>query len=321
MTSAFRRAPRVPFRTDEKEPKVRLRGLRRPLRYPLEYLAIIRRLQPLPTGTPAEGSIQVAGAPNGRSRIARENPLGGKQRPYRAFARSARVRGEAAQFSASPWALRATQKRKCLPGRTSGTVPGILGQRHCARGAAAGGMLYTRPLIREPGAADFGRRPTGGGAGVAGIWPQAILIENPARRAGSAQRTQAGAAGRSARERPSRVARSGRSPGRPRRPPAASFPSFLGGQEIGPPAGAGPGSSAARRATTDKLRRSMSGKPKGSLSVDYRQAPPLGGKQIAAAKGGRFIAGCIDRAGVRGEGRRPSSVRRGYLRPPTFRSA
>ena len=25
-----------------------------------------RRLQPLPTGTPAEGSIQVAGAPNGR---------------------------------------------------------------------------------------------------------------------------------------------------------------------------------------------------------------------------------------------------------------
>ena len=28
MTSAFRRAPRVPFRTDEKEPKVRLRTLR-----------------------------------------------------------------------------------------------------------------------------------------------------------------------------------------------------------------------------------------------------------------------------------------------------
>ena len=66
---------------------------------------------------------------------------GGKQRPFRAFARSARVRGEAAQFSASPWALRATQKRPCLPGRTSGTVPETLGQRHCARGAAAGGML------------------------------------------------------------------------------------------------------------------------------------------------------------------------------------
>ena len=64
MTSAFRRAARVPFRTDEKEPKVRLRGLHRPLRNPLEYLAITRRLPSLPRGTPAEGSIQVADAPN-----------------------------------------------------------------------------------------------------------------------------------------------------------------------------------------------------------------------------------------------------------------
>ena len=141
MTSAFRRAPRVPFRTDEKEPKVRLRTLRRVLRNLREYLAITRRLPPLPTGTPAEGSIQVAGAPNDRSRIARGDPPSGKQRPYRAFARSARVRGEAAQFSAFPWALRAMQKRTCLPGSTSGTVPESLRQRHCARGAASGGML------------------------------------------------------------------------------------------------------------------------------------------------------------------------------------
>ena len=35
-----------------------------PLRNPREYLAITRRLPPLPMGTPAEGSIQVAGAPN-----------------------------------------------------------------------------------------------------------------------------------------------------------------------------------------------------------------------------------------------------------------
>ena len=153
---------------------------------------------------------------------------GGTQRPFRAFARSARVRGEAAQFSASPWALRATQKRPCLPGSSSGTVPETRRQRHCARGAAAGGMLYTRPFIRGRGASDFGRRPTGGGAGVKGIWPQAILIENPARRAGSAKRTQAGAAGRSARERPSRVARSGRSPGRPPKPLVPFFGSFLG---------------------------------------------------------------------------------------------
>ena len=34
-------------------------------------------------------------------------PYGGKQRPFRAFARFARVRGEAAQFSASLWEMRA----------------------------------------------------------------------------------------------------------------------------------------------------------------------------------------------------------------------
>ena len=161
-------------------------------RYLREYLAMTRELPSLPTGTPAVGTIQVAGAPNDgnngaanlpgggtRGRVADPPPvrrtrigltdrgvscgqgpqltcalrsqrpkpdgsprtLGGKQRPFRAFARSARVRGESAQFSASPWALRATQKRPCLPGRTSGTVPETRRQRHCARGAAAGGML------------------------------------------------------------------------------------------------------------------------------------------------------------------------------------
>ena len=112
-TSAFRRAPRVPFRTDEKEPKVRLRGLhlgrparaapgaryaRRPLagapprdpglsplrgpgptsrnskRNLREYLASTRRLPPLPTGTQAVGTIQVAGAPNNGGRKARQDP-------------------------------------------------------------------------------------------------------------------------------------------------------------------------------------------------------------------------------------------------------
>ena len=33
--------------------------------------------------------------------------------------------------------------------RTSGTVPETRRQRHCARGAAAGGLLYTRPFIRD----------------------------------------------------------------------------------------------------------------------------------------------------------------------------
>ncbi len=170
---------------------------------------------------------------------------GGKQRPFRAFARSARVRGKAAQFSASPRALRATQKRTCLPYGNyrygSGDSPA-----EALRPWRGGGRVAVHPSVHPwQGAADFGRRPTGGGAGVKEIWPQAILIENPAHRAGSAKRTQAGVAGRSARERPSRVARSRRSPGRPPKPPAASFPHFLSAQEMGPPAGAGPGNSAA----------------------------------------------------------------------------
>ena len=138
--------PRDPGLSPLRGPGPTSRNSKRNLR---EYLAITRRLPPLPTGTPAEGSIQVAGAPNDRSRIARGDPPSGKQRPYRAFARSERVRGVAAQFSAFPWALRAMQKRTCLPGSTSGTVPETLRQRHCARGAAAGGMLWARPLIRD----------------------------------------------------------------------------------------------------------------------------------------------------------------------------
>ena len=63
------------FFASKKVPKEgRQRTLRRVLWNLREYLAMTRRLPPLPTGTPAEGSIQVAGAPNDRSRIARQNP-------------------------------------------------------------------------------------------------------------------------------------------------------------------------------------------------------------------------------------------------------
>ena len=159
------KGPRRPFGTRFEPPTaesfVRKRGAKlAPLENPPTahvQPAASRRLVPLhPTILLSDGS---PGTP------------GGKQRPERAFARAARVRGEAAQFSASAWALRATQKRPCLPRRTSGTVPETLGQRHCARGAAADGMPYTRPLIHGRGAADFGRRPTGGGVGVAGAKP------------------------------------------------------------------------------------------------------------------------------------------------------
>ena len=64
--------------------------------------------------------------------------------------------------------------KQCLPERITGTVPEARRQRHCARGAAAGGLRYTRSLIRVTGAADFGRRPTGGGAGVKGAQPPAV---------------------------------------------------------------------------------------------------------------------------------------------------
>ena len=53
--------PRVPGLSPLRGPGPAGRNSKRYLR---EYLASTRRLQPLPTGTPAEGSIQVAGAPN-----------------------------------------------------------------------------------------------------------------------------------------------------------------------------------------------------------------------------------------------------------------
>ena len=64
-------------------------------------------------------------------RKARPWTHGGKQRPFRAFARSARVRGVAAQFSASPWALRATQS-----GRASPEAPPVRFRRLAGRGIA-----------------------------------------------------------------------------------------------------------------------------------------------------------------------------------------
>ena len=148
MTSAFRRASRVPFRTDEKEPKVRLRTLRlgrparavpgaryarrplagapprdpglSPLRGPgptsrnskrnlREYLAITRRLPSLPIGTLAEGSIQVAGAPNegnGKCRRGRPEPNV--------------LRGPGELFQKFPW-----KKLSCTPpgaGRRAGVA-------------------------------------------------------------------------------------------------------------------------------------------------------------------------------------------------------
>ena len=172
MTCAFRRAPRVPFRTDEKERKVRLRTLhlgrparaapgaryaRRPLAgapprdpglSPLrgpdpmgrnskrdlrEYLAITRRLPSLPTGTPAEGSIQVAGAPNDGN--------GAASLPGRG------TRGRVAD----PPPVRRTRIGLSDRGVSCGRGP----QLTCAPGPHLEGRRPSRP-----GGQGFGRRPT-----------------------------------------------------------------------------------------------------------------------------------------------------------------
>ena len=213
MTSAFRRASRVPFRTDEKEPKVRLRTLRlgrparaapgaryarrplagapprdpglSPLRGPgpagrnskrnlREYLAITRRLPPLPAGTQAEGSIQVTGAPNDRGRKARRghtaenNARSGRSCALRACAAKPRSfpppRGRCAPRKsgrASPEALPVRFRR--LSGR--GIAP-------AARRPVGYGKLAHRSVNRAPptlaagqpeatlGPQGFGRRPS-----------------------------------------------------------------------------------------------------------------------------------------------------------------
>ena len=205
-TSAFRRASRVPFRTDEKEPKVRLRTLRlgrparaapgaryarRPLagapprdpglsplrgpgpagrnskRYLREYLAMTRRLPPLPTGTPAEGSIQVADAPNDRGRMARQNPRRKTTPVSGVRAPCARARRSRAVFRLPVGAAR--HAKAAVPPRAhfrygSGDSPAeALRPRRGGWRDAVGSS--THPW---QGAADFGRRPTGGGAGVKG---------------------------------------------------------------------------------------------------------------------------------------------------------
>ena len=129
--------PRDPGLSPLRGPGPTSRNSKRNLR---EHLAMTRRLPSLPTGTPAEGSIQVAGAPNDRSRMARQNPRRKTTPVPGVRALCARARRSRAVFRLPVGAARHA-KRTCLPGSTPGTVPETRRQRHCARGAAAGGML------------------------------------------------------------------------------------------------------------------------------------------------------------------------------------
>ena len=222
MTSAFRRAPRVPFRTDEKEPKVRLRTLRRVLRNLREYLASTRRLPPLPTGTQAEGSIQVADAPNDRSRMARRghtaenNARSGRSRALRACAASPR--------SFPP------PRGRCAPRKSGRASPGVLPVRF--RRLAGRGIA---PAARR--VAGYCTPVRSSVAGRRRLWPQA----NRRRRGG-----QGGAA---------LVPFFGSFLGQARKELA------VGRLPTGPPS-PGRNIQNSRRSTTDNLRRSPSGKSK-----------------------------------------------------------
>ena len=158
ITSAFRRAPRVPFRTDEKEPKVRQRTLRRVLRNLREYLASTRRLQPLPTGTPAEGSIQVADAPNYRGRMARR---GHTAENNARFGRSRALRACAAKPRSFP-----PPRGRCAPRKSGRASPGALPVRY----RRLSGRGIAPAARRRAGCCRLGRSSV---AGRRRLWPKA----------------------------------------------------------------------------------------------------------------------------------------------------
>ena len=169
-----------------------------PLRNPREYLAMTHKLPPLPTGTQAEGSIQVAGAPNNAHRMARHNPRRKTTPVPGVRAPCARARQSRAVFRLPVGAAR--HAKAAVPPRTHFRY-GSGDSRAEALRPRRGGRRDAVGSSADPwqGAADFGRRTTGGGVGVKGA-----------------------------------------------QPPAASFPHFLSVQEMGPPAGAGPGNCTAQ---------------------------------------------------------------------------
>ncbi len=138
---------------------------------------------------------------------------GGKLRGFAAHARSARERPFRALFSAG-CPRRAIRQQDCWVQRYQPSTRGWLD-------VSGGGILKGGELCAPLPYKRFRRRRLKAGS------------KGPARPF----------------ERPSRVARSGRSPGRPLEAPLErpSSADFLGAQEVGPPAGAGPGDLCRRR--------------------------------------------------------------------------
>ncbi len=100
------------------------------LRTPREYLASTRRLPPLPTGTRAESSIQVADAPNNAHRMARRGPAAENN------ARSGRSRARRA-CAAKPRSFPPPRGR-CTPRKSGRASPKALPVRF--RGLAGRGI-------------------------------------------------------------------------------------------------------------------------------------------------------------------------------------
>ena len=142
-----------------------------PLRNPREYLAITHGLPSLPTGTQAEGSIQVTGAPNDRGRMARRghtaenNARFGRARALRACARRSRAVLRL-PVGAARHAKAAVPPREHFRYGSGDSPAEALRPRRGGWWDAVGSVVHP-----WQGAADFGQRPTGGGAGVAGAQP------------------------------------------------------------------------------------------------------------------------------------------------------
>ena len=165
----------------------------------------------------------------------------------------------------------ANDLKPCLPGRITGTVPEPLRQRHCARGAAAGGMLYTRPLIRDRAPPTLAAGQPEAARGSRGVAPRALLwFLSWASKKGTRCRATTDKLRRSM---------SGKSKPTPGRDPA--IPAAEGGTYKAPRRGANKSPPPAgrkslrdrRRSTIAKLRRSVSGKSKAAAGGNRRTEP------------------------------------------------
>mgnify|MGYP007060496427 CR=1 FL=1 len=273
MTSAFRRAPRVPFRTDEKEPKVRLRTLRlgRPARA-APGARYARR--PLAGAPPRDPGLSPLRGPGPVGRILYKDGLRPNPLDPRAASGwpAAKVGGALPRINGRVFSIppAAAPRAQCLCPRASGTVLRVRSGRHVricvarsAHGEAENCAALPRTRARRANARN-GRcfppcvpdEPSGFGRWERPQLELSLQLVYPwgaAVTCGYWQGTPGGflkGTGGSPLERPSSA-------------------DFLGAQEVGPPAGAGPGNLRRRR-------RHIWSAPEGPR----KNAPPGAARQI-----------------------------------------